>query len=294
MADAVLRRPTTFKQRDGVPKHGGRSLLFFLLAFAFMGDGGRAADEKPVFYHQDVELQVTAAQLEKLEAIDAKHFGEIARQTNLLSTHEEKTLHEAKALRDKVLEIERARDAEIEASLTPEQQRRLQDGRIADLREQVDREVRFLRDIAPIVVDIAKADTLVVYEGLPRLDENGIRRETAEHKTFQKEGYYFYAEPLGVRPGVVERLRKIVANYRSFLAYGGPKFCGGYHPDLCLEWRTQDQVHRVYLCFGCHEGQFVGPKYDYMVDIDEPAYEELFKTAVSLFKHRNWKAEIEP
>src|SRR6186997_923399 len=117
MPDAILRGWIGTERREEVLLFCGKTVLLLLLAVASVADLGAADDVKPTLYYQNVEIEVTPQQLEKLYAVEDRHGPEISRQYDGLKTHEDESLPEAKAFRDKIRELERARDAEIEASL---------------------------------------------------------------------------------------------------------------------------------------------------------------------------------
>lgn len=53
--------------------------------------------------------------------------------------------------------------------------------------------------------------------------------------------------------------------------YRGPKMCGGYHPDYCLEWQSTRGTYYALLCTGCHEVILIGDGAEVHCDLhDEP------------------------
>jgi hypothetical protein len=258
----------------------------------------RADEDEKTFRYEGVEIPVTLQQLKNIESIRDHSRPEISRQEADVKGYKQETSPITKELHSKLQELESARDAKIEALLTPDQLRIVRETHLKKLREKVTRDIAYLRDFGSVVAELANAETLVAYEGLPRKDEDEdetkAKPEIDGAKTFQIDGFDFFTQPLTVSPKTVEQFRRVVADYRSFESYGGPYFCGGYHPDLCLEWRTNGQVYRVCICFGCYEARIIGPKKTLMFDIDDAAYKNLYQIAKTVFKHRHLEAEHEP
>jgi hypothetical protein len=63
----------------------------------------------------------------------------------------------------------------------------------------------------------------------------------------------------------------LAASEASFSKYGGPKPCGGFHADYCLEWKDGEKVYQMMLCYGCDEAKFYGPEKDLHVNVDQKA-----------------------
>ena len=72
-----------------------------------------------------------------------------------------------------------------------------------------------------------------------------------------------------------KKLTTLFIDEKSVKKFSGPKRCGGFHPDFCVEWHVGKDVYRAHICFGCHEMMVYGPKSDLYCDIAEPAYKEL-------------------
>jgi hypothetical protein len=117
-----------------------------------------------------------------------------------------------------------------------------------------DREQQFA-DYSLIADDISKASSFVLYEGLPSdfsfTEEH--KSEKASKRTVEFQKNLFYEKPITVRPPDIERLKEIFADRSTFVRYGGPKACGGFHADFALEWNTPSGLLRTLICFTCHE-----------------------------------------
>jgi len=102
---------------------------------------------------------------------------------------------------------------------------------------------------------IQGCDTLVVYEGLPHqmTEKDVFQREMARTKTVEIERHRFYAKPVPISAEAAEKLRKLYVKKGTFAPSEGVKYCGGFHPDWCLQWTRGSQTWTVHLCFGCNE-----------------------------------------
>lgn len=126
----------------------------------------------------------------------------------------------------------------------------------------------------PISKGIQRASALTLYEGLPHQmwEAEELKKELATKKTVRFHDFPFFKQPLVVHGSNIEPLRKLCADAQSYMSYGGPKACGGYHPDYCLAWKDGKAVYALLICFGCHEMKLFGPKSELLVDIRDPAY----------------------
>jgi hypothetical protein len=111
-----------------------------------------------------------------------------------------------------------------------------------------------------------------------------LKKELATKKTVRIHDFPFYERPLALAADEVEPLRRLSAAGSSYQTYGGPKACGGYHPDYCLAWKDGNVTYHLLICFGCHEMKLYGPKSELIVDIGEEAF-KTFETALK--KHRD-------
>ena len=49
----------------------------------------------------------------------------------------------------------------------------------------------------------------------------------------------------------------MVTDHRRFMPYTKGKMCGGFHPDICLQWETEKETHHVLICLNCGEMMYV-------------------------------------
>lgn len=135
---------------------------------------------------------------------------------------------------------------------------------------------RFEKQIKPLVAGIRMAKRLVVYEGLPhQRHKEVVAKELKDKKTVKFHDFHFYAETVAIDKEDAKTLTALCGELKTFGRYEGAKFCGGYHPDWCLEFKNGDDVYQVLICFGCHEARLYGPNHDVFSDLDSAAVKEL-------------------
>ena len=139
-----------------------------------------------------------------------------------------------------------------------------------------------------LVEGVKKANKVVLYEGLPHqfFDKDLLEQELKNKKTVKVHDYPFYAETLALKDEDAKRLTELFCAADSFAKFRGPKRCGGFHPDYCVEWQDGKGVYHVLVCFGCHEVKCYGPKVDLYCDINNDAYKEFEKVLKPYRKNR--------
>jgi hypothetical protein len=117
-------------------------------------------------------------------------------------------------------------------------------------------------NLKPLAEAIARADLVVLYEGLPHqlFDAQAMEWEIQTKQTFEDHGFRFYTEPLELKPDDAKKLTELATDPATFMQFQGEKLCGGFHPDYLIEWRVGKDVYRMQVCFGCREVQVFGPK----------------------------------
>lgn len=107
----------------------------------------------------------------------------------------------------------------------------------------------------------ARADSLVVYEGLPHqnYERELLAQERKTKETLELKGYPFYREPLELSEDDAEQLSAVLAKPSTWRPFTGEKKCGGFHPDYAVEFRRGSGRYLVLLCFGCGEAKLFGP-----------------------------------
>ena len=71
-------------------------------------------------------------------------------------------------------------------------------------------------------------------------------------------GYRFYTTPIAASDELRRALTTAMRTPALYEPYGGPKHCGGYHPDYCFEWHSHQGTVYGLLCTGCHEVIIIG------------------------------------
>lgn len=125
---------------------------------------------------------------------------------------------------------------------------------------------------------IKEAKKVVVYFGTPRRRD----RDPKPHEpTIEIDDYEFYRDAHNVTPEMAVKLARLVSDPHSFYDYGGMKLCGGFHPDVCIEWRyEQDGQHwhqRAFACLGCDEWRLVSTVSAVHTDMAKEAADELIR-----------------
>lgn len=138
---------------------------------------------------------------------------------------------------------------------------------------------------------LAAAKTLSVFEGLPhqRWDRDLLAQEIKREDTTKIWKYPFYTP--SVLATNANELKRLLSSPDAIEVYGGPKLCGGYHPDYCLSWEEEKKTYNALICFGCHEVVFFDGKTSIIYDLHDDAQKRL-KELLSIYaKKRPHKAK---
>ena len=223
------------------------------------------------------DIAVSESQDEKLYETEGRLNEEIHQLQDTLRTTQQK-------LRQQVY----VRDNELEALLTAEQLKSLNEQRLSETRENAKRGVQFMAEFARFLDHVSASGELTVFEGLPRATDDELAKIKNDNKTIEIDGWYFYAQPLPTKPSTVEKLRSTLVNYQSFQPYSGGKFCGGFHPDFCVEWKTSGKTHNLLVCLTCFESVYITPTGKTRFDFNDAAWKSFTQIAVSAFiKHKD-------
>jgi hypothetical protein len=139
-----------------------------------------------------------------------------------------------------------------------------------------DTQAHFDEDIKPLVEGIMKAGPPALYEGLPhqRFERKLLERELTDKETVKLHGFPFYAEAIPPKAEHVKELTAIFSKAGTFSPYA-MHWCGEFHPDWCLEWKSGGEVNRALVCFGCDEAMLFGPRRQLRVNITEATKADL-------------------
>jgi len=119
-------------------------------------------------------------------------------------------------------------------------------------------------------------------EDLAALAERG---EVLEH-----DGFWYHAEPLACPPAMAARITTLVVDPKNLAGPGGGKFCGGFHPDIRLDYgRTT-----VLVCLGCRDIRYTSGNLTATFDLTQEALRAFEAIARESFRHRAFEAPPGP
>jgi hypothetical protein len=107
---------------------------------------------------------------------------------------------------------------------------------------------RFLPEIA---AEAIRADTILVYEGLPHdtWEPNSRKIEIRRNKTVKVSGFSFYDGPQSLRAHDLGELHRLLTGATGLQPYTGPKMGGGFNPDYALQFTSGKDTCTLLLCF---------------------------------------------
>lgn len=136
-------------------------------------------------------------------------------------------------------------------------------------------------NFAALAEGISKADTILLYEGLPHQgNEQKVFKDELRKPHILLHEYPFYSELLELNSVDRAELSKLMVESSHFEPWRGEKKCGGYHPDYAIEWRTNGDVYHGLVCLGCSEVKFFGPRSELHCDMTSETKHKL----MTLFK----------
>lgn len=102
---------------------------------------------------------------------------------------------------------------------------------------------------------LATADKFLVFEGLPNkeMQKDLHQKESAKKDLLTVGEYEFYSPAAQVADATA--FKTILGDAKSIDVYR-PKFCGTFHPDYCISWRSGKTVYFALICFTCGEIKF--------------------------------------
>lgn len=119
--------------------------------------------------------------------------------------------------------------------------------------------------------------------GTPKQRQNDL--EPSE-PTLIIDDFEFYQKPLEVSPEYQSQLTAIVCNPASFSEYRGMKLCGGFRPNVCIEWQFESegqQWHsRAFACLGCDEWRLINRFSAVHTDMTQSARDEIVRITQAL------------
>ncbi len=140
---------------------------------------------------------------------------------------------------------------------------------------QYSRDIEFLPKLLTFLREIENMQTLEVLEGPQRADDGTIPAPKSDEPVVRVDTHWFHSEPLVIEADDSVTLAATIRNYKSFAAYAGGKFCGGFHPDANIRIRTRGGDVLILVCFGCAEARIIAKDVDIKVELETEAYSKL-------------------
>ena len=121
------------------------------------------------------------------------------------------------------------------------------------------------------------ASRVEVFEGLPhdKWDKVGLARESKRADTFLNHDFRFYSPAMQLLSAQRSKILSSVIRDSSYRAWRGPKWCGGFHPDLLVRFHLESGVIDLHLCFGCSEAKLFDGSTLAHVNVRESVADEL-------------------
>ena len=143
--------------------------------------------------------------------------------------------------------------------------------------EQIAKTNTDFQRLSLVLGGILKSEDIALYEGLPGefWDPELRRQELTQKKTVKFHGYPFYEAMITLQGADAEPLGALLSATSSFSRHRGPKKCGGYNPDYCLQWKKGDAVTQVLVSLECGEVKLFGPKSELLCDLSPDAQKKL-------------------
>ena len=159
-----------------------------------------------------------------------------------------------------------------------------------------DTQENFEKHIKPLLAEIGKLSSIVIYEGLPhqRKEKELLARELKDKKTVKLHGFPFFEEVIRVNTEDAAKLSALCGDLKTFDRYSGAKFCDGFHPDWCVEFKNGPEVYRVLICFGCREARLYGPMNDVYANLTQESHDIFVNVLTPLWKNRVGKEPTAP
>lgn len=152
------------------------------------------------------------------------------------------------------------------AGASPEKRKQLEDAVSSHLR-------------LAATLDRCRGAPVEIFEGLPHpsFERPAFASESRRADTFVNHDFRFY-KPAMILPGTARgRLLNQAHHTSTYLPWRGPRYCGGFHPDVLLRYTTETGPVDLHLCFGCGEARFFDGSAMIRMDINESVLDGLEK-----------------
>ncbi len=143
------------------------------------------------------------------------------------------------------------------------------------------------KDAAPLYYDefaavAGKSDQVLLWEGLPSdLKKLSSGQQKAAKISFKIGDQAFYAQAIPLTDAEASEVTDAVLKHReNFRSWSGVKFCGGFHADYAVEWRSKGVTQaQALFCFSCGEARLLVGQRVELVDqsvVGNPRFLALF------------------
>lgn len=107
---------------------------------------------------------------------------------------------------------------------------------------------------------VADSPEIILHEGLPHEREREVLQKEIDTQSIDKiGGFPFYSNTIKLTDPDKAWLKAFFQFPRQMNPYSGPKSCGGFHADYCVEWTVENHQYYCLICFGCHEAMLIVP-----------------------------------
>lgn len=139
---------------------------------------------------------------------------------------------------------------------------------------------------------IGGTGSVVIEEGVARgVDDETLLAMAGRKEVRRTGGFWYHAEPLRCSPASAARLTALVIDPANLAGPGGGKFCGGFHPDLRLDYRNAGVT--VLVCFGCRDIRYESIDTTVTFDLTEASLGQFQAIARDIFQHREFDCEVD-
>lgn len=136
-----------------------------------------------------------------------------------------------------------------------------------------------------VILTIAESSEIVLHEGFPHPREHELLQNELKTKMVNKiANNSFYRDTHKLNGSDEAWLKEFFQSARHFEPYIGPKACGGFHADYCVEWTVKHHRYYCLICFGCREVLLIMENDSLRCDLGtDDSRQKLFNF---LFRHR--------
>jgi hypothetical protein len=116
-----------------------------------------------------------------------------------------------------------------------------------------------------------------VFEGLPhpQAESDIYASESRRKDTFSNHGFKFYVPQYHPAAKGTGAIAHIARSPETYTRWTGPKFCGGFHPDLLVRFGRGRETVDCHICLGCGEAIFFTATDMIHVDLMDAADKQL-------------------